>query len=93
MWVSFLYQYVVLIDKIYQIPTFLFKTIKIYNKVKFMKLCISSLENKQIWKEKGYKLPKHDIKSFRRRTLEESIWLYFGAVNIFRAFLAVYSKI
>ncbi|WP_422447466.1 mannitol dehydrogenase family protein [Thermoanaerobacterium sp. DL9XJH110] len=54
-----------------------------------MKLNIRDLKNKQIWREKGYKLPAFDVEAVRERTLKEPIWLHFGAGNIFRAFPAV----
>lgn len=42
----------------------------------------------QEWNEKGYQLPKFDLKSVRAKTYDEPTWIHFGAGNIFRAFPA-----
>ena len=42
----------------------------------------------QEWAEKGYELPKYDIKVVAAKTYEEPTWVHFGAGNIFRAFPA-----
>ena len=44
--------------------------------------------NPQEWAEKGYELPKYDIKAVAAKTYEEPTWVHFGAGNIFRAFTA-----
>lgn len=54
-----------------------------------MRLSIADLRNKQVWEEKGYKLPAFDIEKVKDRTLKDPIWIHFGAGNIFRAFPAV----
>ena len=40
------------------------------------------------WEQKGYKLPKFDIKAVREKTAKEPTWVHFGGGNIFRAFPA-----
>ena len=40
------------------------------------------------WAEKGYELPKFDLKAVREKTHDEPTWIHFGAGNIFRAFPA-----
>ena len=40
------------------------------------------------WEQKGYELPKFDIKAVRERTAKEPTWVHFGGGNIFRAFPA-----
>ena len=40
------------------------------------------------WEQKGYQLPKFDIKAIREKTYEEPTWVHFGGGNIFRAFPA-----
>jgi len=40
------------------------------------------------WEQKGYELPKFDIKAVREKTAEEPVWVHFGGGNIFRAFPA-----
>ncbi len=42
----------------------------------------------QVWDEKGYQLPRFDVKAVREKTYAEPTWLHFGAGNIFRAFPA-----
>ena len=44
--------------------------------------------NPQEWADKGYQLPKFDMKAVRQKTHDEPTWLHFGAGNIFRAFPA-----
>ena len=44
--------------------------------------------NPQQWLEKGYELPKYDIKAVKEKTYNEPTWVHFGAGNIFRAFTA-----
>ena len=53
-----------------------------------MKLDHASLQNKQQWEEKGYKLPAYDRCSAAAATKENPFWIHFGAGNIFRAFQA-----
>ena len=40
------------------------------------------------WEQKGYELPKFDIKTLREKTRKEPTWVHFGGGNIFRAFPA-----
>ncbi len=40
------------------------------------------------WEQKGYQLPKFDIKAVRQKTAQEPTWVHFGGGNIFRAFPA-----
>ena len=40
------------------------------------------------WEQKGYELPKFDIKALREKTAKEPTWVHFGGGNIFRAFPA-----
>ena len=40
------------------------------------------------WEEKGYQLPRFDLKAVREKTAQEPTWIHFGAGNIFRAFPA-----
>ncbi len=40
------------------------------------------------WEDKGYELPKFDIKAVRKKTAEQPTWVHFGGGNIFRAFPA-----
>ena len=40
------------------------------------------------WEQKGYQLPKFDIKALREKTAKEPTWVHFGGGNIFRAFPA-----
>lgn len=54
-----------------------------------MKLCLTELNNREVWLQKGYKLPEFDIDEVKKNTLKEPMWLHFGAGNIFRAFPAV----
>ncbi len=53
-----------------------------------MKLNEAGLENKAVWEEKGYSLPKYNRADMVRRTKENPFWVHFGAGNIFRAFQA-----
>ena len=40
------------------------------------------------WQQKGYQLPKFDVKAVREKTRREPTWVHFGGGNIFRAFPA-----
>lgn len=42
----------------------------------------------QNWTERGYELPRYDVKALREKTHREPTWVHFGAGNIFRAFPA-----
>lgn len=53
-----------------------------------MKLNLESLENREQWISRGYKIPAYNKKEVDARTSEAPVWIHFGAGNIFRAFLA-----
>ena len=53
-----------------------------------MKLNEAGLQNKAVWEEKGYLLPKYDRAAMIKATKENPFWIHFGAGNIFRAFQA-----
>ena len=55
-----------------------------------MKLCDmeTGTYNAKEWADKGYKLPKFDLKAVRAKTHDQPTWIHFGAGNIFRAFPA-----
>ena len=42
--------------------------------------------NPQEWIDKGYELPKYDLKAVKEKTYAEPTWVHFGAGTIFRAF-------
>ena len=49
---------------------------------------LSGQLNAAEWEQKGYQLPKFDIKAVREKTRKEPTWVHFGGGNIFRAFPA-----
>ena len=49
---------------------------------------LSDSFNPREWEEKGYELPKYDLKAVKEKTYHEPTWVHFGAGNIFRAFTA-----
>jgi len=49
---------------------------------------LSGQLNAAEWEQKGYQLPKFDIKALREKTAKEPTWVHFGGGNIFRAFPA-----
>ncbi len=53
-----------------------------------MTLSKSGLQNRELWEEKGYKLPQYDRDRVMSETKENPFWIHFGAGNIFRAFQA-----
>ena len=53
-----------------------------------LKDILSGQLNAAAWEQKGYELPKFDIKALRERTYKEPTWVHFGGGNIFRAFPA-----
>ncbi len=53
-----------------------------------MKLDANVMKNKNMWEEKGYKLPQYDREKMIAATKENPMWIHFGAGNIFRAFQA-----
>lgn len=54
-----------------------------------LKLNLESLANREMWADKGIKLPEYDIDNMRDNTKANPVWLHFGAGNIFRGFIAV----
>ncbi len=53
-----------------------------------MELSKKGLENRKVWEEKGYHLPKYDREAVAAATRGNPFWIHFGAGNIFRAFQA-----
>ena len=53
-----------------------------------MKLTNEGLQHKAFWAENGVRLPSYRREEMIRRTLEEPVWIHFGAGNIFRGFIA-----
>ncbi|MBQ8097671.1 MAG: mannitol dehydrogenase family protein [Prevotella sp.] len=53
-----------------------------------LKDILSGQFNAAEWEQKGYQLPKFDIKAVREKTYKEPTWVHFGGGNIFRAFPA-----
>ncbi len=53
-----------------------------------LKDILTSGFNAAAWEQKGYILPKYDIKALREKTAKEPTWVHFGGGNIFRAFPA-----
>jgi len=53
-----------------------------------MQLSKQGLKNEKAWKEAGIKLPFYDYEKVWKNTIEEPIWIHFGAGNIFRGFIA-----
>jgi len=53
-----------------------------------MELNIKNLDNKEFWENKGYLLPKFNIKEVHEQTKRSPQWIHFGSGNIFRAFPA-----
>ena len=49
---------------------------------------LSGQFNAAEWEQKGYQLPKYNIKAVREKTAKEPTWVHFGGGNIFRAFPA-----
>ena len=49
---------------------------------------LSGQYNAAEWEQKGYELPKFNIKAVREKTAKEPTWVHFGGGNIFRAFPA-----
>ena len=49
---------------------------------------LSGQFNAAEWEQKGYELPKFDIKAVREKTAKQPTWVHFGGGNIFRAFPA-----
>ena len=53
-----------------------------------MELTQKSINDRQQWLDKGYRLPEYDRETMIRNTREHPVWVHFGAGNIFRAFQA-----
>ena len=48
---------------------------------------LSGQYNAAEWEQKGYELPKFDIKAVREKTAKEPTWVHFGGGNISGRFL------
>jgi len=59
------------------------------DRIEIMKLTKEALKDKTVWQSRGYALPEFDVEAVTQKTLEDPIWLHFGAGNIFRCFPAV----
>lgn len=53
-----------------------------------MKLSDPELKSRHIWQNSGFELPAFDREYVRKATMNEPVWVHFGAGNIFRAFPA-----
>lgn len=53
-----------------------------------MKLTQREIENKKIWEDCGFELPKFDRNKMIEKTKQDPEWIHFGAGNLFRAFPA-----
>lgn len=54
-----------------------------------MHLNKADLKNTGEWTSKGYRLPSFDYEKMKAKTLQDPVWIHFGAGNIFRSFPAV----
>ena len=53
------------------------------------RLCIEDIKSKEKWRDAGIETPDFDYDKVLRNTMENPVWLHFGAGNIFRGFIAV----
>ena len=53
-----------------------------------VKLTNEGLKQVQDWKDRGVTLPAYDREKMIRATMENPVWVHFGAGNIFRGFIA-----
>ena len=53
-----------------------------------MKLSYEGLKDKEAWRKAGAALPEYDWKAMCEATKKASVWVHFGAGNIFRGFIA-----
>ncbi|MCH3918457.1 MAG: mannitol dehydrogenase family protein [Spirochaetia bacterium] len=54
-----------------------------------MQLTAKELKERTTWLSKGYELPQFDRQKMIDSTLQEPVWIHFGAGNIFRGFPAM----
>ena len=54
-----------------------------------MKLNLETLGNSEFWKSNNVILPGFDVKATAGYTLENPVWVHFGAGSLFRAFHAL----
>lgn len=54
-----------------------------------MELTLKGIKNKENWEKAGIKMPAFDIEKMKADTVENPVWIHFGAGNIFRGFIAV----
>ncbi len=53
-----------------------------------MQLNRNALSDNTGWNAIQIKLPEYDVRAMANRTIDQPIWLHFGAGNIFRAYIA-----
>ena len=54
-----------------------------------LEMKLSQLDRREDWAAAGVNLPKFDVQAMIKETIENPVWLHFGAGNIFRGFIAV----
>lgn len=57
-----------------------------------MKLSNEGLKDRAEWQSKGYNIPSYDREAMVAATIEEPIWVHFGAGNLFKAFPAAVAE-
>jgi fructuronate reductase len=53
-----------------------------------LRLCYDSLSDPGAWKAAGINTPRYDPGAVAKKTIQNPIWVHFGAGNIFRAYVA-----
>lgn len=53
-----------------------------------MLLNLKSLKNRSDWEKIQIRLPEYDVRAVQEATLQNPIWIHFGAGNLFRAHIA-----